>query len=730
MNLVIVESPAKAKTISRFLGKDYEVMASYGHIRDLPKNQFGVDIQNDFKPKYTILKDKKPIVEKIKALSEQSGKVYIATDEDREGEAIGFHIVEAGKIPKEKVERIVFHEITKEAILNALKNPRNIDLLMVDSQESRRILDRIVGYKLSPLLAKKIRRGLSAGRVQSVALKLIVEREEEIKNFIPKEYWTLHLIFSHNNEQIESILISIDNKELEKFSISNADLADQIKSQIEKEQFIIESITKKTITRKPKPPYITSTLQAEASTILGFAPKKTMKIAQKLYEGVDIQKERTGLITYMRTDSFNIAHQAQEEALSIIKKFYGKDYVPKAPNLYKTKSKSAQEAHEAIRPTKPSLLPDMVKEYLSNDEYKLYNLIWKKFMASQAANAKVNSVSISFSSNRFKSKANFNELVFDGYLKIWDLSDNDFQKAPNLKQNEIVKLKEALTKQHFSEPPPRYTEASLIKTLESYGIGRPSTYATIIDTILEREYVTLNDKKFYPTETGIVVSKALYDFFSDIINVDFTAKLEENLDDVAKDKVDKIKLLKDFYEKFRIMLDKAYQDMDSIKPKDEPTDIICELCGSPMVIRQGRFGKFLACSNYPKCKNTKSLNQETVDIVCEKCGAKMVVKHSKKGSKFLACSNYPQCKNTMPYPTGLKCPLCGGALVEKSSKRGKFYGCSNYPACKFTIRGNIINKKCPKCGYELFKVLKDSLKCANPDCDYKEPIEKEALEKL
>ncbi|MGC8501687.1 type I DNA topoisomerase [Desulfurella sp.] len=730
MNLVIVESPAKAKTISRFLGKDYEVMASYGHIRDLPKNQFGVDIQNDFKPKYTILKDKKPIVEKIKTLSEQSGKVYIATDEDREGEAIGYHIVEAGKIPKNKVARIVFHEITKEAILNALANPRNIDLLMVDSQESRRILDRIVGYKLSPLLAKKIRRGLSAGRVQSVALKLVVEREDEIKNFTPKEYWTMHLIFYQNNEQVESVLISIDNKELEKFSINNADLAAQIKSQIEKDQFIVENITKKTITRKPKPPYITSTLQAEASTIIGFAPKKTMKIAQKLYEGVDVQKERTGLITYMRTDSFNVAHQAQEEALSIIKKIYGKDYVPKTPNTYKTKSKTAQEAHEAIRPTKPSLLPDMVKEYLSNDEYKLYGLIWKKFMASQASSAKVSNVSVTFESNRFKSKANFNELVFDGYLKIWDLSENDFQKAPDLKQNEIIELKEVLTKQHFSEPPPRYTEASLIKTLESYGIGRPSTYATIIDTILEREYVMLNDKKFYPTETGIVVSKALFDFFSDIINVDFTAKLEENLDDVAKDKVDKTKLLKDFYEKFRIMLDKAYEDMESIKPKDEPTDIICELCGAPMVIRQGRFGKFLACSNYPKCRNTKSLKQETVDIFCEKCGAKMVVKHSKKGSKFLACSNYPQCKNTMPYPTGLKCPLCGGDLVEKFSKRGKFYGCSNYPSCKFTIRGNIISKKCPKCGHELFKVLKDSLKCANPDCDYKESIEKEALEKL
>ena len=730
MNLVIVESPAKAKTISRFLGKDYEVMASYGHIRDLPKNNFGVDIEHNFKPKYTILKDKKPIVEKIKALSEQSKKVYIATDEDREGEAIGYHIVEAGKIPKDKVERIVFHEITKDAILNALKNPRNIDLLMVDSQESRRILDRIVGYKLSPLLAKKIRRGLSAGRVQSVALKLIVDKEEEIKKFVKKEYWTLHLIFSDKNNQVESILTTIDNVELDKFYIKNAALAEDIKTQIEKEQFIVESIAKKTLIRKPKPPYITSTLQAEASTILGFPPKKTMKIAQKLYEGVSLDKERIGLITYMRTDSLNVSKQAQEEALDIIKKFYGPSYAPKQPNIYKTKSKTAQEAHEAIRPTKPSLLPDMVKEYLSDDEYKLYRLIWKKFMASQAASAKINTVSIVFSSNRFKSKANFNELIFDGYLKIWDLSDNDFQKAPNFKQNDNVKLKDVLEKQHFTEPPPRYTEASLIKTLESYGIGRPSTYATIIDTILEREYVVLNDKKFYPTEIGIIVSKALDDFFKDIINVDFTAKLEEDLDNVAKNKTDKTKLLENFYGKFSLMLDKAYQEMDNIKPKDEPTDKICELCGSPMVIRQGRFGRFLACSNYPKCKNTKSLNEETVDIICDKCGSKMVVKHSKKGSKFLACSNYPNCKNTIPYPTGLKCPLCGGDLVEKSSKRGKFYGCSNYPTCKFTIKGNIINKKCPKCGYGLFKVLKDTLKCANPNCDYKEVIEKEELEKL
>ncbi len=642
MNLVIVESPAKAKTISRFLGKDYEVIASYGHIRDLPKNNFGVDIDNDFKPKYTILKDKKPIVEQIKAKSTQSRQVYIATDEDREGEAIGYHIVEVSKIPQDKIKRIVFHEITKEAILDSLKNPRSIDILMVDSQESRRILDRIVGYKLSPLLAKKIRKGLSAGRVQSVALKLIAEREEEIQNFVKKEYWTIHLIFSDGDNEVESILASMDNAELDKFFIESAATAQKIKSEVEKEGFIVKSITKKMVTRKPKPPYITSTLQQEASTILGFPPKKTMKIAQKLYEGVTLQKERMGLITYMRTDSLNVSKQAQEEASTIIRKFYGESYAPKQPNIYKTKSKTAQEAHEAIRPTKPSLLPDMVKEYLSSDEYKLYALIWKKFMASQCSSAKVNVVNIVFSSSRFESKAVFSELVFDGYLKIWDYSDNDFQKAPNFKENQSVVLKEVVEKQHFTEPPPRYTEASLIKMLESYGIGRPSTYATIIDTILERQYVILKDKKFYPTEIGLIVKKALDDYFKDIINVDFTAKLEEDLDDVAKNKVNKIKLLKDFYNKFQVMLEKAYKEM----------------------------------------------------------------------------------------PTGLKCPDCGGDLVEKTSKRGKFYGCSNYPNCKFTIRGNVINKKCPKCGWELFKVLKNSLKCANPNCNYEEPIEKEELEKL
>jgi len=729
MNLVIVESPAKAKTISRFLGKDYEVIASYGHIRDLPKNQFGVDIENDFKPKYVILKEKKPIVEKIKEKSAQSKQVYIATDEDREGEAIGYHIVEVGKIPQDKIKRIVFHEITRQAILDSLKNPRGIDIFMVDSQESRRILDRIVGYKLSPLLAKKIRRGLSAGRVQSVALKLIVEREEEIQNFVKKEYWTIHLIFSDGDNEVESVLTSIDNKELDKFDIENAIAAQKIKSEIEKEEFIVKSIVSKVVTRKPKPPYITSTLQQEASTILGFSPKKTMQIAQKLYEGVTLQKDRMGLITYMRTDSLNVSKQAQEEALDIIGKFYGKPYVPKQPNVYKTKSKTAQEAHEAIRPTKPSLLPDMVKEYLSPDEYKLYTLIWKRFMASQCSSAKVNAVNIVFASNRFESKATFNELVFDGYLKIWDYSDNDFQVAPNFKENQSVSLKEVLEKQHFTEPPPRYTEASLVKTLEHYGIGRPSTYATIIDTILEREYVVLKDKKFYPTEIGIIVKNALDEYFKDIINVDFTAKLEEKLDNVAKNKVNKVKLLKDFYDKFKVMLDRAYQEMDSIKPKDEPTDIVCELCGAKMVVRQGRYGKFLACSNYPKCKNTKSLSDDTVDITCDKCGAKMVVKQGRYG-KFLACSNYPKCKNTMPYPTGLKCPVCGNELVEKRSKRGKFYGCSNYPNCKFTIRGNLINKKCPQCGGDLFLVLKDSIKCANPNCNYEEPIEKEKLEKL
>lgn len=730
MNLVIVESPAKAKTISRFLGKDYEVMASYGHIRDLPKGNFGVDIEHNFKPKYSVLKEKKPIVEKIKELTQKSERVYIATDEDREGEAIGYHIVEASKIPKEKIERIVFHEITKQAILSALENPRSIDQFMVDSQESRRILDRIVGYKLSPLLAKKIRRGLSAGRVQSVALKLIVDKEDEIQNFIKKEYWTIHLLFGDGINLIESVLTHINNEELEKFSIKDGKAADKIKSQIEKEKFIIEGVIKKVTQRKPKPPYITSTLQAESSTILGFTPKKTMKIAQKLYEGVDIQKERTGLITYMRTDSFHVAPQSQSEAMDIIKKFYGIEYFPKQPNIYKTKSKLAQEAHEAIRPTRPSLLPDMVKEYLSDDEYKLYNLIWKKFMASQMVPAKVNSVNITFASDHFKSRASFNELIFDGYLKVWDIYENDFQKVPNFNKSKSLSLNDIIAKQHFTEPPPRYTEASLIKTLESYGVGRPSTYATIIDTILEREYVSLRDKKFYPTEIGVTVSRSLGNFFNDIINVDFTAQLEGNLDLVAKNKVNKIELLSKFYEKFKKMIDNAYQNMENIKPKDEATDKICELCGAPMVIRQGRFGKFLACSSYPKCKNTKALNEETVDVTCEKCGAKMVVRHTKKGTKFLACSNYPKCKNTKPYPTGLKCPECGGELAEKFSKRGKFYGCSNYPNCKFTIRGRVVNKKCPKCGYTLFRVLKDSLKCANPKCDYEEEIEKQELEKL
>ncbi len=717
MNLVIVESPAKAKTISKFLGKKYSVVASYGHIRDLPQKSFGVDIENGFKPKYVVPKDKKPIVDSIKKSSKDANVVYIATDEDREGEAIGWHIVNAAKIDESKIKRIVFHEITKSAITNSIESYRSIDINMVNSQEARRILDRIVGYKLSPLLAKKIQKGLSAGRVQSVALKLIVDREEEIQKFIPQEYWTIHIIFEGN---INALLYKVDSKSLGKLDIKTQKEAQEIVEKIKKEQFIVKSVTKRKTSKKPEAPFITSTLQMAASNILGFSAQKTMRIAQKLYEGVDIGKQRVGLITYMRTDSFNVAKEAQNKALNLINEILGEKYIPKKANIYKTKSKTAQEAHEAIRPSEPSMLPDMAKPHLTNDEYKLYNLIWKRFMASQTTPAEFNSVSILFSSETFEAKANFRELLFDGYLRFWDYSKPDVSDIPQLKKNSPIGLKNVEPKQHFTEPPPRYTEASLIKELEKHGIGRPSTYATIIGTIILRGYVQIKEKKFYPLEIGITTSKMLDKFFSSIINVKFTAKMEEGLDKIAQQKLDKIELLSDFYQKFKSLLDVAYEKMENLKPKPQETDIICDKCGAKMVIREGRYGRFLACSNYPKCKNTKPLDEEKTDIVCDKCGSPMVVKYSKKGTKFLACSNYPKCKNTKPYPTGLKCPECGGDLIEYSSKRGKFYGCSNYPECKFTVRGTLKNASCPKCGYTLFVKRKDGWHCARKGCDYKE----------
>lgn len=717
MNLVIVESPAKAKTISKFLGKKYSVVASYGHIRDLPQKSFGVDIENGFKPKYVVPKDKKPIVDSIKKSSKDANVVYIATDEDREGEAIGWHIVNAAKIDESKIKRIVFHEITKSAITNSIESYRSIDINMVNSQEARRILDRIVGYKLSPLLAKKIQKGLSAGRVQSVALKLIVDREDEIQKFIPQEYWTIHIIFEGN---INALLYKIDSKSLGKLDIKTQKEAQEIAEKIKKEQFIVKSVTKRKTSKKPEAPFITSTLQMAASNILGFSAQKTMRIAQKLYEGVDIGKQRVGLITYMRTDSFNVAKEAQDKALNLINEILGEKYIPKKDNIYKTKSKTAQEAHEAIRPSEPSMLPDMAKPHLTNDEYKLYNLIWKRFMASQTTPAEFNSVSILFSSETFEAKANFRELLFDGYLRFWDYSKPDVSDIPQLKKNSPIGLKNVEPKQHFTEPPPRYTEASLIKELEKHGIGRPSTYATIIGTIILRGYVQIKEKKFYPLEIGITTSKMLDKFFSSIINVKFTAKMEEGLDKIAQQKLDKIELLSDFYQKFKSLLDVAYEKMENLKPKPQETDIICDKCGAKMVIREGRYGRFLACSNYPKCKNTKPLDEEKTDIVCDKCGSPMVVKYSKKGTKFLACSNYPKCKNTKPYPTGLKCPECGGDLIEYSSKRGKFYGCSNYPECKFTVRGTLKNASCPKCGYTLFVKRKDGWHCARKGCDYKE----------
>ncbi|WP_200762815.1 type I DNA topoisomerase [Nitrosophilus alvini] len=706
-NLIIVESPAKARTIKNFLGKDYEVIASKGHIRDLPKHSFGIKVEEGkFEPQYRVDKEHSAVVKQIKELAKKSDRIFIATDEDREGEAIGYHIAKAiGKDP-EKLPRIVFHEITKNAITHALENPRTIDMDKVNAQQARRLLDRIVGYKLSPLLSSKIQRGLSAGRVQSSALKLIVDREREIKAFVPQEYWSIDAVF---NKSIDASLVEFKDKKIEKMSIKTADVAKNIVKTLKGEEFKVAKIEKKKRVSKTPPPFMTSTLQQTASSQLGFSPKKTMMIAQKLYEGVQTDKGITGIITYMRTDSLNIAKEAQNSARELIKNRYGEKYLPKNPKIYTTKSKGAQEAHEAIRPTMIDFTPQAAAQYLSKDELRLYTLIYNRFLASQMEDAIFETQTIYFKSDSGTFKASGRKLVFDGFYKVLGTEDKD-KLLPELKEGEKVELTKIEANQHFTEPPARYSEASLIKKLESLGIGRPSTYAPTIALLQARKYIDIEKKQLIPTDIAFKVIEVLEKHFSEIVDSSFTAKMEEELDEIAEAKKEWQKVLLEFYEPFIKQIEEGKKEIKSQKIAI-PLGRNCPLCGAELVKRSGRFGEFVACSAYPKCKYTEQIesedkkeskNEETTDQICDKCGAPMVVKQGPRG-KFLACSAYPKCKNTKPLndpkKLSVKCPECGGEILERYSKRGKFFGCSNYPECKFISKYEPTEKKCEKCGY-------------------------------
>ncbi|MCQ2804583.1 type I DNA topoisomerase [Helicobacter pylori] len=705
-HLIIVESPAKAKTIKNFLDKNYEVIASKGHVRDLSKFALGIKIdETGFTPNYVVDKDHKELVKQIIELSKKASITYIATDEDREGEAIGYHVacLIGGKL--ESYPRIVFHEITQNAILNALKTPRQIDMSKVNAQQARRFLDRIVGFKLSSLISSKITKGLSAGRVQSAALKLVIDREREIKAFKPLTYFTLDAYFEPN---LEAQLISYKGNKLKAQELIDEKKAQEIKNELEKESYTISSIVKKSKKSPTPPPFMTSTLQQSASSLLGFSPTKTMSIAQKLYEGVATPQGVMGVITYMRTDSLNIAKEALEEARNKILKDYGKDYLPPKAKVYSSKNKNAQEAHEAIRPTSIVLEPNALKDYLKPEELKLYALIYKRFLASQMQDALFESQSVVVACEKGEFKASGRKLLFDGYYKILGNDDKD-KLLPNLKENDPIKLEKLESNAHVTEPPARYSEASLIKVLESLGIGRPSTYAPTISLLQNRDYIKVEKKQISALESAFKVIEILEKHFEEIVDSKFSASLEEELDNIAQNKADYQQVLKDFYYPFMDKIEAGKKNIISQKVH-EKTGQSCPKCGGELVKKNSRYGEFIACNNYPKCKyikQTENANDGANQELCEKCGGEMVQKFSRNGA-FLACNNYPECKNTKSLKNtpnaneiieGVKCPECGGDIALKRSRKGSFYGCNNYPKCNFLSNHKPINKRCEKCHY-------------------------------
>ncbi|RKV03250.1 type I DNA topoisomerase [Helicobacter pylori] len=705
-HLIIVESPAKAKTIKNFLDKNYEVVASKGHVRDLSKFALGIKIdETGFTPNYVVDKDHKELVKQIIELSKKASITYIATDEDREGEAIGYHVacLIGGKL--ESYPRIVFHEITQNAILNALKTPRQIDMSKVNAQQARRFLDRIVGFKLSSLISSKITKGLSAGRVQSAALKLVIDKEREIKAFKPLTYFTLDALF---DPHLEAQLISYKGNKLKAQELVDEKKAQEIKNELEKESYAISSIVKKSKKSPTPPPFMTSTLQQSASSLLGFSPTKTMSIAQKLYEGVATPQGVMGVITYMRTDSLNIAKEALEEARAKILKDYGKDYLPPKAKVYSSKNKNAQEAHEAIRPTSIILEPNALKDYLKPEELKLYTLIYKRFLASQMQDALFESQSVVVACEKGEFKASGRKLLFDGYYKILGNDDKD-KLLPNLKENDPIKLEKLESNAHVTEPPARYSEASLIKVLESLGIGRPSTYAPTISLLQNRDYIKVEKKQISALESAFKVIEILEKHFEEIVDSKFSASLEEELDNIAQNKADYQQVLKDFYYPFMDKIEAGKKNIISQKVH-EKTGQSCPKCGGELVKKNSRYGEFIACNNYPKCKyvkQTENANDGVKQELCEKCGGEMVQKFSRNGA-FLACNNYPECKNTKSLKNtpnaketieSVKCPECGGDIALKRSRKGSFYGCNNYPKCNFLSNHKPINKRCEKCHY-------------------------------
>ena len=741
-NLIIVESPAKAKTIKKFLGEDYDVVASKGHIRDLPQKKFGIKIKDkSFEPEYEISADHDQIVKRIKTLAKKADQIYLATDEDREGEAIAYHIAASIGKQAEDLPRIVFHEITKSAISNALSSPRKLNIASVNAQQARRLLDRIVGYKLSPLLHLKIQRGLSAGRVQSAALKIVVDREREILNFKPVEFHSIDAVFK---KDLEAELVEFRGEKMEKLSIKNAAQASEIISELQKDKFSVESIESKSRKTNPYPPFMTSTLQQAASTALGFNPRKTMSLAQSLYEGVNTKNG--GAITYMRTDSLNIAKEAIAAARELIEGRFGEKYLPKSPNLYATKSKGAQEAHEAIRPTDLKLTPELAQKILPRDEYRLYALIYNRFVASQMSPSvsQIQTIIVRGEAGAFKISGR--KVEFDGFYKAYGDLDKD-KILPSLSAGDAMSLQSLSSQQHFTEPPARYSEASLIKKLESLGIGRPSTYAPTISLLTARNYVNIEQKHLVPSEIAFKITEMLEQNFKNIVDSEFTSKMEEKLDDIAENKADWQQILADFYYPFMDEIAKGKTSIASQKLAEKIGEA-CPNCGGELLKRQGRFGEFIACSNYPKCKYSRNADAsaegaseekaapEVLDEKCPQCGKNLIKRKGRYG-EFIACEGYPKCKYSRKIEgtakekkpllsTGVKCPSCGtGEIVERFSRRGKFYGCTNYPKCGFVSNYAPIARACPQCGnsYMLRKELKKGNFAECPQCKLKEEID-------
>ncbi len=671
--LVIVESPSKAKTIGKYLGSSYKVIASVGHIRDLPKSKLGIDIENDFEPNYIPIRGKGDLIKELKKEAKGAKKVYLATDPDREGEAISWHLAYLLGIDANTPCRIVFNEITKDAIKNAVKNPRPIDLRLVDAQQARRVLDRLVGYQISPLLWRKIKRGLSAGRVQSAALKIICDRENQIKAFEPKEYWNINVAFKKG----KTFTAKLAEYKGKKIAIGSREESDRILSDLAAGRYIASEITKKQRSRKPFAPFTTSSLQQDAANKLGFTTKKTMMVSQQLYEGVEVKGQGTvGLVTYIRTDSVRISAEAKAMAKQYIEDNFGSRYA--ANNIYTNKKKDIQDAHEAIRPSRITLDPESIKDSLTKEQYSLYKLIWTRFLASQMAAAVFDGMQVNITNGDYCLKASGSKLVFDGYQKIYapNLEEDKDKLLPEIEEGEELKAEKAEGEQKFTEPPTRFTEASLVKELEERNIGRPSTYAPIIATILERKYIVREKKVLVPTDLGFVVTGLMEEYFKEIVDAGFTAEMEDKLDDVEAKDLDWKKIIRDFYGPFKEELDIADKAIERVEIPDRPSDEVCEVCGKPMVIKSGRFGDFLACSGYPECKNTKAI-VKSINVKCPDCGRDIVAKRGRSGKIFYGCSGYPECTRAYWYkPTNKKCPECGELLLEKHTKTTK-YACSN-----------------------------------------------------